>query len=79
MAAALIAVAEANAGDWSVNGAQDCIKLLSDAESVPYKVSLRRIEKAVDKGFLEFGTNIRFCWLTSEGKMALSEWERVNA
>lgn len=37
----------------------------------PPKVALRKIEKLVDRGLIEYGASINSAWLTAEGKAAI--------
>ena len=50
----------------------DCVQFLSDRGGLPYKVAYRRVEKAVDKGYAEYGVSLRTAWITDMGREALS-------
>ena len=41
---------------------------------IPWKVALRRLEKAESNGWLDYGVSIDWCWLTQAGTTALNEY-----
>ena len=57
----------------------DVIECLSIKEGIPYKVAWRRLEKASDRGYLDYGTSIKGAWLTPEGKAALDEARSLSS
>lgn len=40
------------------------------------KLALKKIEKLVDKGYLEYGVNICYAWMTEEGEKYFKELRR---
>lgn len=56
----------------------DVVECLSLKEGIPYKVALRRMEKASAHQYLDYGTSIRSAWLTPEGHAAIAEREEAN-
>ena len=51
------------------------IEQLEARHGIPFKVGLRKFEQLVDRGLLNFGSSIRFPWLTDAGKQRLRELE----
>ena len=46
---------------------------LLTAQGVPEKVALRKVERLVDRGWLEYGSTIACVWLTPCGLVARQE------
>lgn len=60
------------------SGILDCVQLLSERIEVPYKVALRRVQKAYIRGYAECGFSERRGWITKKGNAALTEWHTEN-
>jgi len=45
-------------------GVHDCLVLIG----YPDKLALRKIERLVDRGLLEYGVSPRYAWLTEKGE-----------
>ena len=48
-------------------------QVLADELGAPDKVAWRACERAFDRGLLDYGTSLRFAWLTDKGKALLNE------
>lgn len=46
-------------------------EILAEATGQPYKVCIRAYERAVQRGYLDFGVSLRTAWATPEGKELL--------
>lgn len=47
------------------------IDILKEKTGEPWKVCLRAIERAFERGFLDYGVSIEVPWVTEEGKIFL--------
>lgn len=47
--------------------------LLAETTEQPYKVCFRCLERAIERGYLEYGTSVRSAWITDKGHLLLNE------
>lgn len=52
--------------------------ILSANTSQPVKVCIRAMERAHDRGYIEYGVSLRTGWLTDEGKALLRKEEPTS-
>lgn len=49
-------------------------ELLMEATDEPYKVVVRAIERSVDRGYVEYGVSLNYCWPTPKGTDLLKKF-----
>lgn len=49
------------------------LEALQQKDGVPFKVALRKLERMVGMGWLQYGSSLNYVWITEEGKARLRE------